>query len=271
MFCLALTLTQNKIIVDKQDMYNHFSDVSTKYRDVRTLDMEPVLHIKNQLDCSSKINMADVGCGDGRYSMEFLRHLKDRCYMHCMDCNKDMLKSLEHYLTRNNTTNFCTREAYAGCLPLDDGTIDCIVTFNAIHHFDVPKFLSESQRSLNSKGHLFIYTRLKSQNSESIWGKHFPLFAETETRLYEIDELKRHIHNAGMNVHSTRMFKYLRTSSLDRLVYQAESNHYSTFAMYDKKSFQESLKAFKQNIKDNFDDLENIKWVDQNILIEIKK
>ncbi len=74
-----------------------------------------------------------------------------------------------------------------------------------------------------------------------------------------------------MRIHSTRVFGHHRTSSLNRLLTQAESNHYSTFALYDKETFQESLKTFQQNIKDNFDDLEKIKWIDENILLEIKK
>lgn len=215
--------------------------------------------------------MADVGCGDGRYSLEFLKQFEEKCYMHCIDYNENMLNSLQDYLTEQNITNFCTRQGDANRLPLENDSMDCIVTFNAIHHFDVPKFLSESLRSLKDDGHLFIYTRLRNQNSRSIWGEHFPLFAEMEERLYEIDELEQHIQNADMNIHSTRVFGYSRISSLDRLVHQAQNNHYSTFALYDKGTFDESLKTFKQNIKKNFDDLEKIKWIDENILIEIKK
>ena len=264
-----MSLTQKEII--KQNLHNHFSSIAPKYRSVRTLDTEPILHILNQLKRKSQINIADVGCGDGRYSLEFLRHFKEECYLHCIDFNEKMLKSLQDYLTEQNTTNFCTRIGDANRLPLDNDSMDCIVTFNAIHHFDVPKFLSESLRSLKNDGHLFIYTRLGNQNSRNIWGEQFPLFAEIETRLYELDELKQHIQEADMKIHSTRVFGHHRTSSLSRLVTQAESNHYSTFALYSKETFQESLKTFQQNIKKKFDDLEQIKWIDENILLEIRK
>jgi len=88
--------------------------------------------------------------------------------------------------------------------------------------------------------------------------------------LYELDELKSHIHNADMDIHSTKTFEYSRTSSLNRLIHQAKNKHYSTFDLYDEKSFDESLDTFQQNIKNNFDDLEKIQWTDENILIEIK-
>ncbi len=263
--------TQNEIIIYKQDVHNHFSAVASKYRNIRTLDIKPILHIKDKLKEKSKINMADIGCGDGRYSLEYLKCFDDSFYLHCIDYNANMLESLECYLREQNMTNFCTRQGNAKRLPLENYSMDCIVTFNAIHHFDVPKFLSESSRTLKDDGRLFIYTRLRNQNFRSIWGEHFPLFAEMEFRLFELDELEQYIENAEMSIHSTRVFGYSRTSSLDRLVHQARNNHYSTFALYDKNTFYESLERFQQNIKKNFDDLEQINWHDENILIEIRK
>ncbi|MBA4718120.1 MAG: class I SAM-dependent methyltransferase [Nitrosopumilus sp.] len=238
---------------------------------MRTLDTKPILYIKDKLKEKAKISMADIGCGDGRYSLEFLRCFDNSFYIHCIDNNENMLKSLEYHLVEQNITNFCVRQSDANRLPLENDSIDCIVTFNAIHHFDVPKFLSESLRALKDEGYFFIYTRLRNQNSRSIWGEHFPLFTENEDRLYELDELEQHIKNADMSIHSTRVFGYSRTSSLDRLVHQSQNSHYSTFALYDKETFDESLEIFQQNIKKNFDDLEKIKWYDENILIEIRK
>jgi len=265
-----LSRTQNEIESSSQTMHDHFSTIASKYQSVRTLDLEPIVYIQDKLKQKSKINMADIGCGDGRYSQEFLKCFDDTFYIHCVDYNGNMLKSLESNLTEQKITNFCTREGNADRLPLDNKSIDCIVTFNAIHHFDVPKFLSESLRSLKADGRIFIYTKTRNQNSKNIWGKYFPLFTEMETRLYELNELQSHISNADMKIHSTKVFEYARTSSLDRLVEQAQNKHYSTFALYEKKSFDESLEIFTENIKKNFDNLEQIQWTDENILLEIK-
>ena len=46
---------------------------------------------------------------------------------------------------------------------------------------------------------------------------------------------------------------------------------YSTFTLYSGDTFEESLKTFKQNIRNNFDDLEKIQWQDENILLQIRK
>ena len=252
-------------------MHDHFSAIASKYRNVRTLDAKPILHIKNILKEKPKISMADIGCGDGRYSLELLKCLGDKCYLHCIDSNEKMLTYLENYLIEQNVTNFCIRPGNADKLPLENDSMDCIVSFNAIHHFDIQRFLAEALGCLKNDGHLFIYTRLRNQNSRNIWGQYFPLFVEMEDRLYELDELEKNIQNADMSIHSTKVFGYSRTSSLDRLVHQAQNNHYSTFTLYDKETFDESLEAFQQNIKKNFGDLGQIKWYDENILLEIRK
>ena len=252
-------------------MHDHFSAIASKYRNVRTLDTKPILHIKNKLKEKPKISMADIGCGDGRYSLELLKCLGDKCYLHCIDSNEKMLTYLENYLIEQNVTNFCIRPGNADKLPLENDSMDCIVIFNAIHHFGIQRFLAEALGCLKNDGHLFIYTRLRNQNSRNIWGQYFPLFTEMENRLYELDELEKHIQNADMSIHSTKVFGYSRTSSLDRLVHQAQNNHYSTFTLYDKETFDESLEAFQQNIKKNFGDLGQIKWYDENILLEIRK
>ena len=99
----------------------------------------------------------------------------------------------------------------------------------------------------------------------------FPLFADMENRLYELNELEEYVENSEMNIKSLRVFGHARTSTLDRLVHQSKNNHYSTFALYDEDTFDESLDIFQKNIQKNFNDLEQITWHDENILLEIEK
>ncbi len=260
-----------EIAVSEKHTYNHFSKIASKYRKLRTTDSEPILFIKNRLNGKSKINLADVGCGDGRYSLKLLQSLDDGCFLHCVDSNEDMLKHLEEYISENQMKNFCIRHGDANRLPLDTDSVDCIITFNAIHHFDIQKFFGEVSRALKDDGLFFIYTRLRNQNSRNIWGKYFPLFVEMENRLYDFDELKSHIQQADMRIHNKKIFGYERISSLAKLLEKARENHYSTFSLYSKDTFESSIETFEQNIRNNFDDLENINWQDENILIEIEK
>ena len=260
-----------EIALLKEQTQSHFSKIASTYRSLRITDSEPILFIKNQLNGKSIKNIADVGCGDGRYSLELLKNLGNECFIHCVDSNENMLKSLVEYFNQNRMDGYCIRQGNASRLPLEAKSIDCITTFNAIHHFDLLKFFAEVSRALKEEGHFFIYTRLRNQNFRSIWGKHFPLFIEIENRLYEFDQIKKIIQQSDMRIHSKKIFGYNRTFSLAQLLEKAKNKHYSTFSLYSEDSFEKSIKTFEQNIRNNFDDLENIKWVDENILIEIKK
>ena len=75
-------------------MHNHFSTIASKYQSVRTLDINPIVHITNKLAQKEKIRMADVGCGDGRYSLEFLKLFDDSFYIHCLDYNEKHAKNI---------------------------------------------------------------------------------------------------------------------------------------------------------------------------------
>jgi len=77
-------------------------------------------------------------------------------------------KTMKRYLIENKFKNFCARHGDASKLPLENNSMDCIMTFNAIHHFDLEKFFSEVYGSLKDSGRLFIYTRLRNQNYRSI-------------------------------------------------------------------------------------------------------
>ena len=59
----------------QKDMYEHFSDVAVLYNNLRATDLEPVIFIKNMMDGNGNIAAADIGCGAGRYSLQFLQHL----------------------------------------------------------------------------------------------------------------------------------------------------------------------------------------------------
>ena len=118
--------TKTELTVDKKIMVDHFSKIASKYRSMRTTDTKPILHIKNRLNGKTKINLADVGCGDGRYSLELLRCFGDDCFLHCIDTNEDMLSCLEDYLTEQNTLNFCVKQGDANKLPLESDSMSVL-------------------------------------------------------------------------------------------------------------------------------------------------
>ncbi|MFY9300109.1 MAG: class I SAM-dependent methyltransferase [Candidatus Nitrosotenuis sp.] len=249
---------------------NHFAAIAPKYRNLRTTDMEPISYIKRELSEADRIHGADIGCGAGRYTLRLVKQLGKKCHLlYCVDKSEHMLAQLKNFLMEHSVNHFKILHSDAHKIPLKTDSLDFVVSFNAVHHFDVPNFLREASRILKNKSTLFIYTRLRSQNAKNVWGTHFPNFSDKETRLYELDELERMIEDApNLHLRSIKFFEYERTSTLARLEEQAIGYHYSTFRLYPKKEFESSLDIFKKNITEKYD-VDNVTWKDQNILLVI--
>jgi len=252
---------------------NHFRKIAPLYKNLRTTDEEPITYIVHQLKSLTAIKAADIGCGTGRYTRLLFRHLQDKLtHIYGIDYNAKMLEQFNRRLVDDSIRVASTIRASAMRLPLSDESLNCIFTFNAVHHFALSEFLHEIVRILQDDGYLFVYTRLRSQNSRNAWGRFFPLFTSKETRLYEENELEKVITKIpGLKLQRTQTFKFNRKSSLERLNNQAKNHHYSTFELYSRNEFEIALNQFRDNLRDHFDDLNNIRWVDENILLVLKK
>ena len=251
-------------------MSEHFSQVASIYSQVRTIDYELINYITKKLASMSNIVAADIGCGDGRYSIKLIEKLRNRLSLTCVDNNYEMLQQISKI--SSNFQNLQTKQAFAEKIPFDDNSLDCIFSFNAIHHFKINEFAKECNRILKNNGLLFIYTRLKDQNESNIWGKFFPDFSKKENRLFDIQSLTKCISNqTSLNLKSSEFFEHKRSSNLQTLVKRAEMKHYSTFSLYTISEFEKSLGKFKQNIYQNFNNPENIQWVDENTMFVFQK
>ena len=262
----------NGVIKPPLAMDKHFSNVAKKYRNLRTTDSEPISLIVSKLDDLDHIEAVDVGCGAGRYDLLLYKHLGDKLRLTCLDANAEMLKALTKYLNKHRIDNFSAKCSVAETIPLQDNSMDCVCTFNAIHHFSLTSFLNESARVMKSGGYLFVYTRLREQNEKNIWGQYFPQFHEKETRLYSMDVMKQSIGAVdNLAIESIVFFAYNRMAALEQLLERARSHHYSTFLLYSPEELGEALKGFSLNIKNEFEDPQQIRWFDENILFIVKK
>nr|AIE98023.1 SAM-dependent methyltransferase [uncultured marine thaumarchaeote KM3_03_H02]AIE98059.1 SAM-dependent methyltransferase [uncultured marine thaumarchaeote KM3_03_H03] len=251
-------------------MSEHFSQVASIYSQIRTIDYELINYIAKKLAFKHTIVAADIGCGDGRYSIKLIEKLRNRLSLTCVDANYEMLQQISKI--SSNFQNLQTKHALAEKLPFDDNSLDCIFSFNAIHHFKINEFAKECNRVLKNNGLLFIYTRLKEQNESNIWCKFFPDFSKKENRLFDNQSLTECISNqTSLNLKRSEFFEHKRSSDIQTLVSKAEKKHYSTFSLYTVSEFEKSLGKFKQNIYQNFSNPENIQWVDENTMFVFQK
>lgn len=254
-------------------MKDLYSSIAHIFRNLRVTDSEPVLYMKDKLENLDTINAADVGAGAGRYAKLLFEHMgNERLFLNCFDTNEYMLKSLELYLKDNKISNFVARIAAAEEMPLRDKELDCIFSFNSIHHFNFYKFFDEVNRVLKEKGLIFIYSRTRTENKQSIWGRYFPLFVKKESRLYEPDEFAFKLERVpGLELLKIKTFRFERKDTVECLVDRASSRHYSAFFLYEQREFDEALRVFESNLRENYPDHNNVEWVDEKILFTVRK
>lgn len=255
----------------KCGMYDHFSEVASDYNEIRTTDTDPIQFIKNTLRGWEAPQAVEIGCGPGRYALQLLKYLPGLNLV-CGDVNESMLEEAERYLRKNGQTNFSTARIDAMNLKFPAGSLDCVFTFNAIHHFDPVPFLHEAVNALREDGRVFIYTRFKSQNARSIWGKYFSGFTKKEKRLTEPHEAQAWANCVdGVYLEGMRQFKFKRVSSVGDLVHQAKKHHYSTFSLYTSAEFAAALAEFEARIRRDFPDPEHVEWEDENVMLVFRR
>ena len=247
------------------DMGRHFTEVSSVYRDIRTTDREPIDLIARELEGLPQPKGVDIGCGAGRYDLLMFKTIPG-LNLTCVDANPDMLKETTGLLHANQIDAFEMRQATVEDLKLETSAYDFVTSFNAVHHFDLRCFFGKVSDALAAHGHLFVYTRLPEQNARSIWGRHFPGFAETETRLFALSDIQQAIEDvAGLRFVGATCLRYRRQSTLERLVEQARGRHYSTFSLYEPEAFEKALAEFRRKVQSRFTDV--VEWHDENVLV----
>ena len=250
-------------------MDDHFSRLASSYRHIRQTDTEPILFISERLKRLSHVRAADVGCGAGRYDLLLFQHVNN-LHLTCIDLNESMLQQVSDYLTHHHVSQFEILRANGNDIPLDDQSMDCVLTFNAVHHFDLVRFLENAVRVSKPDGKIFIYTRLRSQNARNIWGRHFPSFTEKETRLYEMNELDAAIQAVeGVRLHRVEPFHYQRKATVAQLVERVRARHYSTFSLYAEEELSRALEIFQARLKR--EPHETVEWVDENTLLVLDR
>lgn len=249
-------------------MRRHFASVAPKYSDLRTTDPQPARLISELLRPLPSIVAADVGCGTGSYDALLLNHAGDRILLHCIDSSEHMLGELKLNLGDRYAHHFEAILGQADCLPLASESQDAVVTFNAIHHFPLKEFLEEAHRVMKPGAYLLIYTRFRSQNERTVWGRYFPGFADKERRLLESEDLSETIGGIrGLTIERVVSFSYRRESSLGHLLWQSKNHHYSTFRLYSAGDFQSALAQFESNLRRRFGEGRLIRWLAENSLV----
>ena len=256
----------------KSAIPRHFSAIAPRYNELRITDPEPVDLMCSRLSDRLDVTAADVGCGTGRYMIELMSRLGDKIFVHFVDCSEPMLRRLRADLELRGITRFDAVLARAERLPLPDQELDCMLVFNAIHHFDPARFLAEAQRTIRPRGLLFVYTRFRDQNSRGIWGRFFPGFLDKEQRLYDERQLTDVIASTqNLTVRELTHLSFRRVATPAHCVERVRGRHYSTFCFYEPDELEEAITGFEAAVGERFGAHGVLEWVDENVLVTVER
>jgi SAM-dependent methyltransferase len=243
-------------------MRQHFAALAPQYRDLRDLDMRAVRRVAGLLRgivaSQSSLSLLDVGTGTGRYTQAVLHQLaRDgawRSRVVAVDATREMLGALGAHLPFE-VVSVQRVIALAEGLPLAVGAFDALLSFNAVHHFDLPAFLHEAARVVRRSGRLLLYTRTPEQNRRTVWGRFFPDFAARETRLHSEATLRAAVAATGcFRPIQLLPLRWVVRTSLARLLDQARLRFYSTFELYTPREFAAALGAFERRVRAHYQD-----------------
>jgi len=244
---------------------NHFAELAPTYDEVRLTDIAPVFSIRRRLN-NRRVKGIDVGCGNGRYTRLLVKFIGRKLTIIGADSSREMLVEMT-----NRSNGHRVLQASAESLPLKDGEYEFITTFNAVHHFDIAGFLDEAHRLLKPGELLFIYTRTPEQNTQTIWGRCFPLFCEFEDRLFTKKGLLSLALEHKFEIVNVEDYVYTRFSSPQELLRKARSFHYSTFRLIPEHLFETCMVKFERNLAEITMDSGLVTWFDSNVLYTLRK
>ena len=244
---------------------DHFERVAANYESLRTTDEAPVRRIRQLVPDRPVIGL-DIGCGTGRYSRLLSGTLPDGSLLVAGDASRPMLAELN---ASTNGANHIVAPLLSTAeeLPFRTASLDLVTTFNSIHHFDLGRFLTAVARVLQPGGQLFIYTRTPQQNARTVWGRYFPDFTKHEQRLHSEAAFRDAVKGTdGLEVVATETFKHARSSTVERLMAQAEGRHYSTFSLYAPDEWRASITTFQARLPSP-----TVSWIDEHLLVVVRR
>jgi SAM-dependent methyltransferase len=242
---------------------HHFEQVAPVYESLRTTDQAPVQRIRELLP-DRRVVGVDVGCGTGRYSKPLSALLPEGSLLLASDLSAAMLAELR---ASDGQIRLAPLRSTAEDLPIRTGSLDLVTSFNAVHHFDLRRFLASAARVLRPGGQLFVYTRTREQNARTVWGRWFPDFAQREQRLHSEAALRAAVRRTrGLALTAAHPFRHPRSSTPERLRAQAEGHHYSTFSLYTPDELSEAIDSFLARLP-----VGEVDWVDEHLLVVARR
>ncbi len=150
--------------------------------------------------------------------------------------------------------------ATSGQTGIDSHSISLSISFNSIHYLPLVETFSEVYRICETGGHFGVYTRLREQEEEHVWGRWFPGYID-----YSLVPPRATMNNASdldprFILEGTYEFRFPREATFSWICEQTRNKFYSTFDRYSQEDFDRAYVEFIDNLKTNYTDIDRIRY-----------
>ena len=105
---------------------------------------------------------ADLGCGSGFFTVPLSRKVKK---VYGIDVQKEMLEFLEQKIRRLKIKNIELLLSRENEIPLEDESVDLLISMNTLHEFDDKKRIIEEMRRVLKQGGKVLIADFKKENT----------------------------------------------------------------------------------------------------------
>jgi predicted methyltransferase len=136
---------------------------------VRTdaVDEKEMSRIVDMLDVDPGEVVADVGAGDGRYSVALAGAVGERGHVYATEVDPADLKKIEERIRDDRVSNVTTVRGSQESTGLPDACCNAILLRRVYHHFQDPKAMQASMRQALREGGLLLVIDFTPKN----WGR----------------------------------------------------------------------------------------------------
>lgn len=144
--------------MDNSSRFNGISDIYRKYRP--KYSKQVIEYLINECILNNSSSVADIGCGTGIFTKQLL---ENGINVVGIEPNVEMYNQAKDYLMEHN---FSLINSSAENTLLPSNSIDLITVAQALHWFNLRKFITESKRILKDNGRVaIIYNNYLKDNS----------------------------------------------------------------------------------------------------------
>ncbi len=240
----------------------HFDNLANRYEKYRSLDKEPIEYLVERLPLT-EVAICELGCGTGRYLSALVDQFAEKGSLITAAVGVDPSQRSLAAAQQNHAkagTPITWRAGTSDKTGLMANRTSLVTSFNSIHHLPIASTLREIERISQDTALFAVYTRVREQEREHVWGQWFPAYLDhtvVPSREFVSGFAKI---NSRFRLVWSHDFTFTRRTTFSWICEQTQSKFYSTLSRYSDQEFDLAYATFVKNLESAYQDVDPISY-----------